>query len=461
MGKFRDILNIKIPIAIPISIGVVIGIGLLSVNVGALVPGVNTLGTYDSGGTVPSTGSGNLRAHISENGREIVWFSWGRDVIANEPSPLHTGPVLYKRNLDTGSTSYVAIDVNNTPAEVASGKFAISRTGRYVAFDSKELDVVTSPVLVGTNRTHIYLRDTLLDTTKLIDQSALGVPANLNDGAASTAVNISDDGRFVLFKSESNNLLSVGNSATKSGNYYIKDMVTGEVINPAMSEAGVRANATSGYTFSSCDGSLVAFGAAATNLTPQDNGQMNVYLVDIRNGFKISNLTYNANQYVSLVSMSCNGRYLVMNSMATNLTSDPVTGTNAHHYRYDRLTGEYSLIDQSTGGYISTTDNPHSNASESMRTVSDDGKVVFRNNDKNMISPAALRASEVYMRNPELGSTELVPVNSSGVEQNQTGQVDTLEINAQGTVVIYNSKATNLVSGVTSNSNMLVLSKVE
>ena len=186
------------------------------------------------------------------------------------------------------------------------------------------------------------------------------------------------------------------------------------------------------------------------------------YLVDIRNGYDITNITYAANQPVGVISMSCNGRYLIVGTNATNLTSDTIpTGTNYHYFRYDRLTAEYTLVDKSTSGYISSTTTPGFNTWGNSTVVSDDGKIIFHSNDKNMVSPAATQNSEVYLRNPEAGTTELVPINASGVEQNAVTDNQALTINARGTVVLYNTSATNLIPGMTSGATKLVLSKIQ
>lgn len=444
----------KISLALAVCL-VAIGVAT-SVPLYAVVPGTNTLVSYDATGALADF----TDAHVSEDGNIVMGLSWHHDLIPSDPYSSSTAESLYMRNMQSGSTAYVAVEVTGAPAHVED-RFVMSRTGRYVAFSTKDNNMVTTHTLTTTNRAHLYLRDTLLNTTTLVDQSVSGVPANLPDGGYSYASGVSDDGRFVVFDSISNNLLSSGNPSTISNVAYMKDMLTGEVVDVAVSNAGVKSNKGIGRIFSSCDGAIMAFTTDATNLTPQDDSQGNVYVVDVRNGFNITNLTHAANSNVSLVSVSCNGRYLVLASAATNLTSDTVSGTVGHYFRYDRVTHEYVLIDKSTSGYISSS-MPISNQSYSMRIVSDDGKVVFKSSDKNLVSPMALRNYEIYLRNPEANTTELVPINSSGTEQNANGNGSgTIGLNARGNTAIYESWATNLIPGVTANGNKIVLSKVE
>lgn len=459
MRKFRVIGNIKNIVLFFMAVGVLVG-AVFGARADATVPGDNTLVNYDLTGSNPSSG-GSQAARISEDGNIIVWSSVGHDVIANDPYSSHTSTVLYKRNIKTGLTSYVSVDYNGVPVHVVDSNFAMSRNGRYVVFQSRGTNIVVNPVVSsGNNNVHLYLRDTLLGTTTLVDKSSTGVLAN-GDSTSLYALNVSDDGRFVLFSSISTNLLSSGNPSVWSNNRYVKDMRSGEVINPTVSNTGARANGSLTRMFSSCDGSIMVFSSNSTNLTAQDTGRWDVYLVDMRNGYEITNLTHDANQDVGVLSFSCNGRYILVGSTATNLTSDAVSGGVPYHFRYDRLTNEYSLIEKSNSGYISTQSGD-TNGSGNALCVSDDGKVVFLSSDRNMVAPAAAQNYQVYLRNPDAGTTELVPINSIGVEQNVAiNNNATLEINAKGNAVLYNTRATNLVNGMTTTAIKLVRSKVE
>lgn len=454
-------------------LGLLMAIGVLiigtasSLPVRATIPGVNTLASYDSTGTT-TPGPIDGMAHLSEDGNIIVWVSNSHNIIPSDPYSSSTTKTLYKRNLQTGNTSYVSVDTGGAPVDVDNDYFAMSRTGRYVVYASSGTNIVSSPTIPSSpTQQHVYIRDTLLGTTELVDKTVSGTLANIGGGTeGGRPWAVSDDGRFVTFSSQATNLLSSGNPS--SPNYsrynYVKDLQTGQVINPAVSNSGVRANSTTGAVYSSCDGSILVFSSNSTNLTPQDNGNGNVYLIDLRNGFSITNLTYGANAGAGALSISCNGRYVVMGSRSTNLTSDSVSGTITHWFRYDRLTDTYSLVDQSTAGYISTTYTPSNGTSNNGKNlVSDNGLVIFSSDDKSMVSPAASNAKEVYIRDPDLGTTEIVPINSGGSQESPArgSHMKALDISARGNAVLYDSRATNLVPSVTVSGQKLVVSKVE
>jgi len=457
-GGVKKILRFN---ALVIAIILAVGIIIINPQTHALILGNNSLINYDTSGTTVA-GTGNQIARVSEDGKIVAWTSQSTNIIPGTPSTLK--PVIYQRNIATGVVKHVSLNDTGTPATALDSNFAMSRTGRYIVFQSARNDVVSSPAVTSSSPTyHLYLVDTQLNTTKLVDQSAMGTVANYTS-ESTEGLNVSDDGRFVLFRSAANNLLSSGNPTTTNvWNYYVKDMETGAVINPTVSTSGSRANGSIAGAVSNCDGSIIAFNSNSTNLTPQDTGKWNSYIVDIRNGYSIKNLGYTANSDSTALSLSCNGRYMVLNSTATNLTTDIVSGVNSHFFRYDRLTASYELVDKSTSGYISSTQAPKSNTWWSSTLVSDDGKVVFFDKDVNLISPVATKNDkELYVRNPEAGTTELVPINSSGVEQNATSLniSQTVEINAQGTIVLYNTTASNLVPGFTAGDFKLVLSKL-
>ena len=454
-------------------VGITLGMSHMHRVTATTITGTNTLLSYNALNTGPSSGaSWPATAAIADDDSTVVWFSNASDVVSGVSGGGCNN--LYMRNLKTSTNSLVNVDLSGSPSCVESsggngGDYGMSSNGRYVAYVSKSTNVVTSPTVPTDNLGNVYLKDTLLGVTTLVNTTPTGALAN-NGGGTSTPIitGVSDDGRLVVFRSESTNLLSSNNPSNP--NYtdypYIKDMLTGQTINPVSPDGITRANSTPGVVSMSCNGSELVYSSNATNLTPQDNGNTNVYLLDLRNGYHVSNLTYAANSGSGMGngSISCNGRYVLMNSTATNLTSDSVSGSIYHVFRYDRFINTYSLVDKSTSGYIpstlTATTNANGTAFSADRAVSDNGLVVFRDSDHNLVSPAASKNSEIYLRDPDAGTSTLVPINSSGVEQNATGVSGVLGITADGKSIIYDSASTNLVPGVTSG-NYLVLSKIQ
>ncbi len=87
------------------------------------------------------------------------------------------------------------------------------------------------------------------------------MPAN---GSSINAA-VSDDGRFVTFKSDSSDLVSFDNNGTQD--IFVRDMVTGGLALVSQTPSGASGNDRSLETFISADGTFIAFTSAASDLT--------------------------------------------------------------------------------------------------------------------------------------------------------------------------------------------------
>lgn len=418
-------------------------------NAFAAINGTNSLVSYDSTNTSPAGGD---YATISADGNFVAFESANSNVVAGDTNGKTD---LFLRNLQTSTT--VLVDQSTSGVQAAGGIYdhgtAVSRTGRYVLFSSPDKYLMSGMTLDGY--THSYLRDTIQGTTTILDQTAAGIVGN----EESKPVSVSDDGRFAVFSSKAKNL---GGGTDGLAHIYMKDMSNNTLQALSRSTSGANANNAASGGYASCDGSIVLIGSSATNLTSSNNGLTSTYLIDLRNGFSITNLTVAANNTTYPVSISCNGRYIVLESRATNLTSDSVSGTLTHIFRYDRFTGQYVLVDKSSSGNISSYGGNDLIASPG-QFVSDNGSVVFLSSDTSLVTPAAPSQYELYLRTPEANTTELVAINSSGQGQSPapSSWPHVGSIAADGKSIIYTSRASNLIPGISLGSTNIVLSKVQ
>lgn len=112
-----------------------------------------------------------------------------------------------------------------------------------------------------------------------VDTDAAGNRGNSSAGMPS----VSDDGRYVAFRSEASNLVP-GDSGTSS-DIFVKDLLTGELIAASSNATGQLGNGNSWYSDISADGRYVAFLSYATNLVPNDtDGEPNIFVKDLVNG---------------------------------------------------------------------------------------------------------------------------------------------------------------------------------
>ena len=158
----------------------------------------------------------------------------------------------------------------------------ISRDGRRVVFASRSRDLVPGDTN-GWSDVFVYDRDA--GTTNRISVAADGAQA---DGASS-APDISADGRYVVFESAANNLVP-GHAPHRPGyspDIYLKDLHTGSVSLLSVSTGGdpVAPGGSSWTPSISGDGRVVAFMTVGDGLVPADTFQARqVYTRDLVTG---------------------------------------------------------------------------------------------------------------------------------------------------------------------------------
>lgn len=154
------------------------------------------------------------------------------------------------------------------------GDPAIDGTGRYVAFSTQ-----AKLVAADTNDLiDVYVRDRWAATTELISRSTDG---DLADGT-SHQPSISDDGRYVLFRSAATNW---GGPATGSRwNLWVRDRATGTTTRASIGHAGDAIGADAEFGVISGSGRYVAYSSAASNIVSGDtNGTKDVFVRDLVN----------------------------------------------------------------------------------------------------------------------------------------------------------------------------------
>lgn len=228
--------------------------------------GVTELVSRDTSGK-PAGGFGPLS--LSADGRFVVWVSAASTIVAGDTNlTCYVGVdgvprcdpasdvFLYDRQ--NGRVESISVTSTGTLANDSSGQPSVSRDARFVAFTSASSDIVA-----GTSKgiSHIYLRDRVLGSTKLVSRSFTGVAGD----APSSEPAISDDGRWVAFQSSAANLIA-GNTSTRE-NVFLKDRLTDHLWRVSECSCGSEGAAPSRYPAISGDGSVVTFASTASDLT--------------------------------------------------------------------------------------------------------------------------------------------------------------------------------------------------
>lgn len=141
----------------------------------------------------------------------------------------------------------------------------------------------------------------------------------------------------------------------------------------------------------------------------------------------------------TLPDVSDDGRYVVFQSRAANLVSNPDTHFERQIFVHDRTTGETEIVSLTTGGLLG-------NAYAISPTISADGRFIsFESVASNLVADDENESADIFVHNQTTRKTTRVSMNSSGVE-GDTGSHEPA-ISADGRFVAFHSAATNLVAG--------------
>ena len=294
---------------------------------------------------------------ISMNGRYVAFDSSASNLIANDTNGVAD---VFVRDLKTNQTSRASTSSLSVQSDKGSSIRAISETGRYVVYQTQ---ATTLEAGANSNAVHYtYLHDMKEGANTLIT----------NSGWAASFIIISavsDDGRL-LFGQAWPPMLDAGGHNVNGYRSVMYDVVTSTWTRLGQPLSGGEQQTTQEATAASCDGSEAAFVSKNTNLVPTDNNgtTQDIFLVDTRMSNRITNITHNFNGDSHTPRLSCNGKYLMFSSNATNIVNTPsVTGT--HLYRYDRINGTYSLVDKDASDYVYY--------GPVLWQITDEGKAVF------------------------------------------------------------------------------------
>jgi hypothetical protein len=234
----------------------------------------------DATGTEANQGQSQFHvAAISSDGRYVAFVSSASNLVAGD---TNNAADVFVKDRQTGAVRRVS--VTSGGFEVSSGAAffenpAISGDGRYVAFISNANDLVPNDNNIFMD---VFVHDTLTGQTSLVSVGSDGVSGG---NSFYSDVSISADGRYVAFVSNSSTL--VAGDTNSANDVFVKDLVTGQVTRVSVNSNGVQGNAGSGDDRPqiSADGRYVLFDSVATNLVGSDtNGVSDLFLRDLQIG---------------------------------------------------------------------------------------------------------------------------------------------------------------------------------
>ncbi len=241
-------------------------------------------------------------------------------------------------------------------ANDSSSRMSWDDAGRYAAFSSGATNLVAGST--GGERGQAYLYERLTGAVTLISH-AIGSPLQGANGVA-TAIAISGDGAFVLFDSDSTNLVAGQVDPSGSGGLFLWSRVADTVQLVSHSTAGTAtaANASASGGALSADGRWVVFASGATDLpgvAVKNNSCEDIYLFDRSNAqiilvshqFATSATTTNGCSIED--SISDDGGFIGWETDGTDVVAAITDANGAPDvYLFTRATGSNRLVSRAS-----------------------------------------------------------------------------------------------------------------
>jgi Tol biopolymer transport system component len=240
-------------------------------------------------------------ASISSDGRYVAFDSIADNLVAGDTLFILGGSrdvFVRDRDKDGNGTydepgpvgvSTVRVSVDSGGGEVNddSSSASISADGRYVAFESIATDLVAGD---SNNKVDIFVHDRDVDGDGIYDEpggiSTVRVSEATGGGEGngdSSSASISDDGRYVAFESDADNLVADDNNG--SADVFVHDRQTGATTRVSVDLAGLEDTGDSNNPSISADGSSVTFQSDADDLVAGDtNFAPDIFVDDLQAG---------------------------------------------------------------------------------------------------------------------------------------------------------------------------------
>jgi Tol biopolymer transport system component len=200
---------------------------------------------------------------ISGNGRLIAFESYASNLV---PGDSNSAADILVRDLQAGTTTRVSTTYLGGQGDGNSFDPSLSNDGRYIAFEADAANLVVNDTN-GAN--DVFVRD-LQGGASAIQRVSVSYRGEQADGG-SFDPELSDDGRFVAWVSEANNLVfGDTNSALDIFSRDLRNNRPDRIARISVSYRGEQGEAQSRIPTISGDGKYVAFGSEAANLVVND-----------------------------------------------------------------------------------------------------------------------------------------------------------------------------------------------
>ncbi len=373
----------------------------------------------------------SIQAAISQDASSIVFVSLGT-ILDTAGANLNEVKDIFIWETD-GSVTTIPADnpvSGNVPldkgATVPSSQ-SFTQNNRYVVFESNSANIMsgyTNPISM------IYLYDSVTDTFEIISSAGADTPAN----SSSSQPAITPDGRYVVFQSSATNLTEDALTAENNIFRYDRQTDTMLVITTA-------ADLDCANPSISSDGRYIVFESAATNLIPDDDNETtDIFLYDVsEDSFRLVSpgILGLGNGESTNPKISSDGQHIAFQSEADNLIVNDLN-TVSDIFLFDVLSSEVQLVSQSSEGGVA-------NGESISAVLSSDGRyVAYVSLADDIVNIDESGVYQVFLFDSLNETTVLISKVGSVIGDSDSTRPS---ISADGTFIVFQSTATNLVAG--------------
>jgi len=392
-----------------------------------------------SDGTGGNLSSGD--SDISEDGRFVVFASSASNLVVNDTNGSYD---VFVHDRQTGVTSRVSVASDGAQGDGDSRFPSISADGRFVAFTSRASNFGSE------NPNHYdfgYVHDRQTGEIRVVTRAA-------NDALMySGGVQISDNGRYVVFTSQSSEL---DGAALNIGNVFVNDLQSGITERLSVAPDGAPAAWFSRAPSISADGRYVAFWSVAWNLVPgDDNALADIFVRD-----RLANSTMRIPVEFSVESgnnniapvISGDGKYVTLNTKTGLVPED--TDDLDDTYVIDWASGTIEWVSASSGA----DGGNYFYAFFGVPAISFDGRyVAFSSAADNLIAYDENYSFDVFVRDREEGAT----TRASVISRRFRIDAGSPTFSGDGHYVLFSTGDSRLVAGDTNQREDVFLYNLE
>ncbi len=378
---------------------------------------------------------------ISDDGEIVAFESGATNLVSGD---TNSGNDIFVRDRQSGLTTRISVASDGTQANAGSMRPAVSADGSVIAFESYATNLVSGDT---NNRPDIFVHNRQTGATKRVSVASGGA-----EGSQFSAVSaISADGFTVAFQSQS---ALTPDDTNGEFDIFVHDTRTGVTTRVSVASDGTQGNGESQKPGLSSDGRWVVFASDSSNLVSGDtNNTYDVFvhdrdadsdsifdeagaIVTVRISVNTGGAQGNAQSLGP--SMSTDGRWIAFYSAAANLVSGDSNGLG-DVFVHDRETGETKRVSVSSGG-------AQANGQGSVPSLSPEGRfVAFSTSASNLVGGDSNGVSDVFLHDTLSGQTYLISHNAGGAAGNNYSYLPALSRDAATVGML--SQASNLISG--------------